>query len=85
MNEEIRIFINQICKDFGICDPLYELEKFASKEHYEVNEFLREIFMAEGLDPDLNLVLFRQLHRKFTDQFGSELYCSSGSDSDIKF
>ncbi len=80
MNKEIKIFMDQICTEFGICDPLYEIEKFVTKDRYEVNEFLREIFIAEGLDADLNLVLFRQVHRKFTDQFGSELHSLSNSD-----
>lgn len=26
MSEEIKTFLNEICLDLGICDPLYELE-----------------------------------------------------------
>jgi hypothetical protein len=76
MNEEIRVFMNQICTEFGICDPLYELEKFSSKDNYQVDDFLKEIFLAEGLDPELNSMLFRQVRRKFINQFGSS-FCGS--------
>jgi hypothetical protein len=79
MNEEIRVFMNQICTEFGICDPLYELEKFSSKDNYQVDDFLKEIFLAEGLDPDLNSTLFRQVRRKFTNRFGSS-FCGSLKD-----
>jgi hypothetical protein len=74
MNEEIRVFMNQICTEFGICDPLYEVEKFTTRESYKADDFLKEIFMAEGLDPDLNLALFRQVRKKFTNQFGATFY-----------
>jgi hypothetical protein len=74
VEEEIRIFLNRLCVDFGICNPLYDLERFVSKEHYEVNEFIREVFMSEEMDPDLNLKLFRQVKRIFTEQFGSEIF-----------
>ncbi len=74
MSEEIKIFLNEICLDLGICDPLYELENFTTKEHYKVQEFVKEIFIAEGLDPDIELRLFRQVCRRFTNKFGSEFH-----------
>ena len=73
---EMSIFLNKLCWDFGICDPLYNLEQFVSKEYYEVNDFVREIFLAEELDPDLQIELFRQVKRRFTEQFGSEIHRS---------
>jgi hypothetical protein len=82
MNEEIRVFINQICTEFGICDPLYELEKFSNKENYQVDDFLKEIFLAEGLDLDLNSTLFRQVRRKFINRFGSPFCVSLKDDSE---
>jgi hypothetical protein len=82
MNEEIRVFMNQICTEFGICDPLYELEKFSNKENYQVDDFLKEIFLAEGLDLDLNSTLFRQVRRKFTNRFGSPFCVSLKDDSE---
>ncbi len=76
IKKEISIFLNELCVNLGICDPLYNLEYFISKEQYEVNNFIREIFLSEGLDPDIHLKLFRQAKRMFTDRFGSEIYNS---------
>lgn len=79
INEEIRVFMSQICAELGICDPLYDLDDFVSRDYYEADSFVREIFIAEGMDPDSNLKLFRKVKRKFTDQFGSEVDCNTAS------
>ena len=73
LEEEIRIFLNEICTEFGLCNPLYNVDFFASRKYYEVNNFLKEIFLSEEMNPDEELRLFRQLKRKFTDRFGSEV------------
>jgi hypothetical protein len=31
IEEEIRIFLSNLCKDLGICDPLYDLEAYLLK------------------------------------------------------
>ena len=72
--KEIARFLNEICKNLGICDPLYISGDLVSREHYEVNSFIREIFILEGLDPDLQIKLFRKAKIMFTTQFGSEFY-----------
>ena len=72
---EIRAFMEQLCRKFGICDPLYDLEYFLHREYYEVDDLIREIFLAEGMNPELHLGLFRRVKREFIDRFGcSELY-----------
>jgi hypothetical protein len=68
VEEEIRIFLSKLCKDLGICDPLYNLDAFLSKDCHEVNEFARQVFIVEGLDPDQDLKLFRQV-KKVTDHW----------------
>jgi hypothetical protein len=77
VNKEIEIFLNEICLNLGICDPLYELDKFTNRKHCKAKEFVREIFIAEGLNPDVELKLFRQVCRRFTDRFGSEFHGES--------
>ena len=57
IKEEINIFLNQLCSELGICDPLYKLEYLLSKEYYEVDNFVREIFQIEELNPEFNLSL----------------------------
>jgi hypothetical protein len=77
MSKEVETFLNEICLDLGICDPLYEAEKFTTREYYNAQEFVKEIFIAEGLDPDIELSLFRRVYRRFTDKFGSEFLSQS--------
>ena len=75
VRQEISIFMNQLCWEFGICDPLINLEYFLAQEYYEVDSFVREIFLAEGMNRDLHSSLFRQAKRKFIDRFGcSKIY-----------
>lgn len=71
--KEIRKFLDDICVELGFCLPLEEIEKLASREFYEADQFVRDIFIIEGLSPDLELHLFREVKRKFTDQHGSRL------------
>ena len=73
VKEEVRIFLNKICIELGICEPFHNLENFA-EESCNINEFVREIFMAEGLDSDLELKLFRQVKRMATNHFSSEFF-----------
>jgi hypothetical protein len=80
--QEIIIFLNELCADLGICDPLYNLEYFISKEYYEVHDFVSEIFLSEGLNPDLELKFFRQTKRRFIDRFGSSEVEINGKTSD---
>lgn len=75
IEREIRVFMEQLCRELGICDPLYDLDFFLNREYYEVDDFIREIFLAEGMNPELHLSLFRRVKRKFIDRFGcSEIY-----------
>jgi len=42
-------------------------------ESFTADEFVIEVFEAEGMNPQNNLHLSRQLKRKFTDRFGNQL------------
>ena len=72
--KEISIFLNELCLELGICDPLHNLEYFTSKKHYKVEDFVKEIFLHEGLNPELELRLFRQAKKMFINKFDSEIY-----------
>ena len=77
LEEEIRNFLFRLCVDFGICLPPEKNNEIASKESYEVDDFVREVFKSEGLDPDLQLSLYRKVKRSFTDRYGARLNISS--------
>ncbi len=68
-------FMNKLCNQFGICDPMYEVESFTSREHYQADDFIRELFAYEGMDTDIQVSLFKQAQRMFIEHFGtSEIY-----------
>jgi hypothetical protein len=69
--DKIVSFLTQICSEFGICDPLYYIESFTSVEYYNVDEFVRKVFLVEGMEPELSMQLLRQVKRKFIERFGS--------------
>jgi hypothetical protein len=75
MNLEIELkrFLDEICVDMGFCLPQKEIESLVSRKHYVADDFVREIFDIEGLNPDLELTLFRQVKKRFTDRYGNEL------------
>ncbi|MVF14718.1 hypothetical protein FT643_21505 [Ketobacter sp. MCCC 1A13808] len=73
VESEIRCFLDQICVDLGFCLPPNDVDLLASRNQYIADEFVREIFKVEGLNPDLELKLFRQVKRRFTDKYGNEL------------
>jgi len=72
IEKEIRKFLDEICVELGFCLPPQQIEDLASIDVYEVDEFIRAVFIAEGIDPSMNLHLFRQLKKRFTDRFGSK-------------
>jgi hypothetical protein len=75
VRQEISVFMSQLCREFGICDPLYNLEYFLAQEYYEADSFVKELFLAEGMNRDLHANLFRRAKRKFIERFGcSEIY-----------
>lgn len=76
---EIRRFLDKICVDFGFCLPQADVDRLSSRDEYVADDFIREIFEIEGLNPDLNLRLFRQVKVQFTDKYGNK-YINNTSD-----
>jgi len=71
--KEIRKFLDQMCSDGGFCLPPDDVKRLMTWSYYDADQFVREIFKAEGLDPDLELHLFRRWKKQFTDKYGSRL------------
>jgi hypothetical protein len=75
IKEEIFKFINEIYI-LGIC--IHDSESFnylLSKEYYEVNDFVTEVFYLASISPETNLSLFRDAKKEFIDKFGcSEIW-----------
>ncbi|HHH44846.1 MAG TPA: hypothetical protein ENK49_11975 [Gammaproteobacteria bacterium] len=72
LEAEIRGFLDKICVEIGFCLPPKDIEMLASRKQYIADDFIREIFEIEGLNPDMELKLFRQAKKIFTDIYGNE-------------
>ncbi len=72
VENEIRKYLDEICVELGFCLPPKDIEKLVSKEYYMADKFVREVFTIEGINPDIELQLFRQVKKKFIDRFGSD-------------
>lgn len=70
---EMRKYLNDICVDLGFCLPPKEIDELISRNEYEVNQFVKEIFAIENMDPNFELQLFRQVKKMFTDRFGAQI------------
>lgn len=73
LEKEIRKYLDEICVELGFCLPPHEIENLASRDYYEADKFVRDIFLAEEMNPDLELNLFRKVKKRFTDRFGGEV------------
>jgi len=57
----------------GFCIPENDFNRISNMESLTADEFVSEVFEAEGMNPQNNLHLSRQVKRKFTDKFGNQL------------
>jgi hypothetical protein len=73
LEKEIRIFLDEICVELGFCLPPKDIENLVDRKYYEADQFVREIFTVEGMNPERELRLFRQVKKRFTDRFGYEV------------
>jgi len=80
LKSELLILLNDLCVDLGFCLPKFEVEKIVNHKNYEADQFVEDVFIAEGLSIYENLNLTRQVKRKFTDKFGKEV-----SELDVNF
>lgn len=70
MNSEIKKYLDFICVQFGFCLPPGKIDGLLYRDHYVADDFVREILVIEGMDPNLELKHFRELKKEFVDRFG---------------
>ena len=69
--EALDFLLYDICVELGFCLPPADNARICAKESWDAERFTQEVFRVEGLDPDQHLTLKRQIHKRFTDMFGS--------------
>src|SRR6266576_7116544 len=71
MPEALDFVLYDICVDLGFCLPPEDNARICATESWDAETFTREVFRVEGLEADEHVTLKRQIHKRFTDMFGS--------------
>lgn len=71
MSEALDFLLYDICVELGFCVPPQEHTRICATEFWDADAFTAEVFRLEGMDPDEHLTWKRQIHKRFTDMFGS--------------
>jgi hypothetical protein len=71
MSEALDFLLYDICVDLGFCLPPADNARICAAEFWDADTFTEEVFRVEGMDPNEHLNFKRQIHKRFTDMFGS--------------
>ena len=72
MKEALDFLLYDICVELGFCLPPQDHARICATEFWDADAFTEEVFRAEGMNPDEHLKWKRQIHKRFTDMFGSQ-------------
>ena len=70
MAKELYVLLDRLCIDLGFCLPPRNIERIVAGTEYDADEFTDIVFRAEGMNPEENIALQRQVRKMFTDRFG---------------
>lgn len=73
MAKALDVLLNKLCGDLGFMLTQDDIDRITSSTECSADEFTEMVFRAEGMDPDENLSLRRQVRRMFTDRFGGSV------------
>lgn len=71
MSEALDFLLYDICVELGFCLPPKDKARICAIEFWDADAFTAEVFRIEGMNPDDHLEWKRQIHRRFTEMFGS--------------
>ena len=71
MREALDFLLYDIGVELGFCLPPQEHARICATESWDADAFTEEVFRVEGMDPEQHLKLKRQIHKRFTEMFGS--------------
>jgi hypothetical protein len=71
MPEALEFLLYDICVDLGFCLPPEDNARICAAAFWDAEAFTQEVFRVEGMDPAEHLTLKRQIHKRFSEMFGS--------------
>lgn len=65
--QNVMNFMNHICIKYGVCLPKKCRNSIANNGPYSANEISRILLKYEGLDPDIEIRLFRCIRNEYIE------------------
>ena len=72
LEEDLQLFIDDLCVNGGFCNDLKALQLLAKHPVVSAQKFARAVLEAEGMDPERNAAHLRLIVRRFTDRYGQD-------------
>jgi hypothetical protein len=66
---EVERLLDQLCTDLGFCLPPNEYARLQSLLPLSIDAFIDQVFMAEGLEPQVKTELRRQVRERVARRF----------------
>lgn len=73
LDEDLDMFLDELCAKWNYRNELTGAELIARKSPVTALDFTRAVLVAEGLKPDSEANLVRQIKRKFIQRYGLEV------------
>ena len=70
LEKALEQLLNDLCVEMGFCLPPEKQRRIASQSQINAVEFASAVLSAEGLVPEYEKQLLRQISERFKDRFG---------------
>jgi hypothetical protein len=74
MAKALQYLLDELCVDLGFCFSPEAKQKIASALYCDADQFTREVFRSEGMNPDEHDHLCRQVRERFRKRFGEPVH-----------
>jgi hypothetical protein len=73
LERELRRLLNWLCAEWGFCIPPGEAGRISQSASLSAEEFATAVLVAEGMNPEYEREWFRNIKRRFAEEFGSNV------------
>ena len=70
LEKDLSDLMTKLCIEWGFCIPPNDFHRIAASQRLNTAQFATEVLLAEGLNPEYELQWFRNIKRRFIEQFG---------------
>ena len=73
MKDELEELLGKLCVDHGFCLPLDYFEAISAKKRYTSEQFVEDVFLADGTGEKDKEIYFTIIRKEFEKLFGKEI------------